>query len=346
MKTLAMVGGGSLGHVIKHIAVYPYLEDKFDRFIYIGGKRGPEKEYLNGKFPFYSLTDAKLDRSDFKKNLALLKNFLSALSESRKILKEEKPCAVFCGGGYVCLPVAIQAHAMGIPVIIHESDKTLGLANKLCLTFCSKLLTTFKETAKNSKKTVYVGAPVREELLSGDRSLAQKKFGLDKKKKTLLIIGGSLGSKSINDCAACAYEELTKSYNVIHISGKTGDQKPVKNVVKLPFARDMASVYAATDIAVSRCGSNTAFELFACRIPTLFIPLPARSSRGDQIENAEYFEKKGLSKTLSENDLSPEVLVRSVKRLEREQVRICAELEKSFSVGANEKIAKEILSLV
>lgn len=343
METLVFAGGGSMGHVIKHFALMPYLKDKFLRFVFIGSLNGPEKNYVGDKYPFYALTPAKFNRANMLSNLSLFKNLKKAITESKEILKKERPRAVFCGGGYVCLPVAIVASSMGIPVILHESDYSAGLANRLCLPFCKDILTTFPDTLKNNKKTKYVGALVRDELCFADKYAAKKRLGLDVKKKTLLIIGGSLGSKAINDCVASSYEYLTKRYNIIHICGENKtDDRSFKGVKKIPFARDMASVYAATDLAVSRCGSNTAFELFACDIPALFIPLPKRSSRGDQIENARFFLKRNACKVLYEEDLDPPSLKKAVEELEKDSALLIKNVKALTKKNANERAAKII----
>ena len=343
MNTIVFAGGGSMGHVIKHFAVMPYLEDKFSRFSFIGSKRGPEKNFIGSDHPFYALTPARLDRSDPLSNISLPLDFFKALKESKDILKKENPKVVFCGGGYVCLPVAVAARSLNIPVVLHESDYSLGLANKLCLPFCKAILTTFPDTLKSNGKVRYVGALVRKELLDKNKTAAKARLKLDRSKKTLLVIGGSLGSKAINDCVVSSYEYLTKRYNVIHICGekKTYDITP-KGVLQMPFARDMASVYAATDLAVSRCGSNTAFELFACDIPTLFIPLSKRSSRGDQIENAKFFSERRACKTISEEDLTPQTLVKAVNALENESMLISANMRSLIKSDANERAAKII----
>ena len=339
MRTIIFCGGGSMGHVTKHFAVLPHLIGRFDRFVFVGSETGPERDYIGKDYPFYALPAAKLTRGSLVKNLTLPKNFLRAERKSREILSAERPSVVFCGGGYVSVPMALAAKKLKIPVALHESDRSPGLANRLCLPLAEKVFTTFPDTFRGNKKAIYTGAIIREDLFSAPRK-AKEKFGFTGNKKTLLVIGGSLGSKTINENIASIYDQLCTRFNVLHICGGNYPEGAEREGLKIiPFTKDMASVYAASDLAVSRCGSNTAFELMAFSIPTLFVPLSKKASRGDQIENAEYFENIGAAMTLSESLLTPSSLLDAVYKLESDDMRIRANIKKIAKTSAAKDIA-------
>ena len=329
-----------MGHVMVHLAVYPYLKDTFDRFSYIGSRGGLEKAHVEKIFDYHEIEAVKFDRVYLFKNIDLPFRLSGAVKSAGAILKEVRPDVVFCGGGFVCVPVSVAAKKLGIPVILHESDLSVGLANRISLRYSKKLITTFPQTLENHKKTVWCGPPIRRGLLSADRAASLKKFGIDGEKPVLLIVGGSKGSAKINEIVLNSLDELLLKYQVLHICGSGHTTKIDKKGYRaFAYVSDMAGAYAATDLAVSRCGSNTAFELVAANIPTLFIPLSKRASRGDQIENARFFEKQFLAKVLYEEDAEKGAFLSAVADLARSGKRLKANM-KNFPIGsASEKIA-------
>ena len=334
-----------MGHVTKHFAVLPHLKKNFDRFVFIGSETGPERDYIGNSYPFYALPEAKLKRKEIFGNLSLPIKLLNAERKSREIMKAERPSVVFCGGGYVSVPAAFAAHSLSIPVAVHESDRSAGLANRLCIPFSKAVFTTFPDTLKNNKKVINVGGIVRNELFA-PRPKESNPYRFCNGKKTLLVIGGSLGSKTINDNVAAIYDELCSRYNVLHLCGKACPaQRRRKDLRVVAFTKDMADVYAATDIAVSRCGANTAFELMALGIPSLFIPLPKTSSRGDQIENAEYFKSIGAAHVLDESFLTPKTLLRAIIDLEDDYMRIKTNIKRVQTFDAAKSIAGSLVKI-
>ena len=340
MKTILFAGGGSMGHVAVHLSVYPLLKGDFDNFAYIGSKGGVERAKVENLFDYHEIEAVKLDRGNLFKNIDLPFRLIKAINEAKEILKKVSPSLVFCGGGFVCVPVSIAADKLKIPVVLHESDLSVGLANKISLKFSEKLITTFPDTQKKNRKTICCGPPIRRELFKKDKRLSLQKLGLTGKKPVLLVIGGSKGSAAINSCVTKNLESLLNRYEVLHICGDGHLTNIAKNGYRqFQYLSDMGSVYAAADFALSRCGSNTAFELVAMNIPTLFVPLSKKASRGDQIENAAFFEKNHLAMVLSEENLNGKTLMDNLSDLEKEAPRLKANMKKYPTKNADKKIA-------
>ncbi len=334
-------GGGSAGHVIPNIAVMEELQDVEKVYL---GTDGIEKGICgrNG-VKFYECSAVKVVRGKLLCNLLLPLKLFGSIKKAGKILDEVKPDLLFCKGGYVCVPPAIAAKKRGIPVITHESDASAGLANRFIASKCVKVLTTFPSTAKTFKNGICTGSPMRTNLFNGNRTEARNKFGLDMR-PTILMLGGGSGSVKINAHVRNIAPEVCSDYNILHICGKgnTADVN-IYGYRQIEFCDDMGLIYACADAAVSRCGSNTANELIALRIPTLFIPLENKRSRGDQIMNAEYFENLGLCHILRESQLTDSALTEAIYSLINDR-KLKSALSKSNVKCGNEKIIKEIKS--
>lgn len=303
MKKITFCGGGSAGHVTPNIALCEKLKDRYD-LSYLGTE-GIEKSICaaNG-IRFYTFDGVKLVRGKILCNLAIPFKLAKSVKQCKILLSRIQPDLLFCKGGYASLPPALAAAKLGIPVITHESDVTLGLANKIIARKSQKVLTTFPSTAEKLKNGLCTGSPMRENLFNRNKNLSRATFGFDKR-PVILVFGGGSGSKIINECLRKNLFKLCENYNILHICGKNNVTKSnIDNYKQLEFADDMGAVYACADYAVARCGSNSAHELVALKIPTLFIPLDNGSSRGDQILNAEYFHSLGLCRVLQEKMLN------------------------------------------
>ncbi|MBP3422183.1 MAG: UDP-N-acetylglucosamine--N-acetylmuramyl-(pentapeptide) pyrophosphoryl-undecaprenol N-acetylglucosamine transferase [Clostridia bacterium] len=308
MKKILFTGGGSAGHVIPNVALMEELISQGKTDVCYMGTAGIEKTIVTErKIPFYTISCPKLVRG---KNLSAIKNnlripfaFKQAVKEAEKGLTLFRPDLVFSKGGYVALPVIFAAKKMGIPCIAHESDFSLGLANRLSAKKCKTVLTAFPETAKGLKNGKYGGAPIRRSVLSANREEERKKLGLSNKQKVLLVFGGGSGSKAINEALRSRLSSLTKKYYILHVCGKgNAVENTFKNYRQIEFATDMGSLYASSDLVISRAGAGTVFELLALKKPSLLIPL-AGATRGDQKQNAEYFHAKGLCRVLPQERL-------------------------------------------
>lgn len=314
MKIL-LTGGGTAGHVTPNLALLPFLRKQFDEIVYVGSKKGIERELLSPHtdVKFYAVTTAKIVRRSVMKNLAIPFLLARGTREATNILHTEKPDVIFSKGGYVSIPVSIAASKMGIPLVCHESDFSLGLANKFISKRAKFMCTTFAETAKSLPNGVWTGSPIRSELLLAIREDSMKKLGLTGTKPVLFITGGSLGARAINENIRPILQKLVRDFQILHITGrgKSVDFSH-REYHQTEFAKNMEDFIAASDIVVSRSGSNTIFELATLKKPMLLIPLPRGNSRGDQVENAMNYEKKGFAKLLFEENLTPENLERAI----------------------------------
>ncbi|MBO4539773.1 MAG: glycosyltransferase, partial [Clostridia bacterium] len=251
--------------------------------------------------------------------------------------EKTRPDVVFSKGGYVSLPACLAAKKSGIPVVCHESDYTMGAANKLVSRFAAKTLTSFTSTPGD----VCTGNPVREEIFFGSKEHAGLKYPLRPGKKTVLFCGGSQGAAAINKAVYAALPELTDKYNVLHVSGKSGDRSiaDTDSYKQIEYASDFPDLLASADVVVGRAGANTLFEVAALGKPMLCIPLPKGTSRGDQLLNAEEFKKNGFVDILPQEDLFTESLLYKLDSVSRMKPPV---LDASQTV---KKIVKEILSV-
>lgn len=306
---IILTGGGTAGHVTVNINLQKVLSRHFKQIVYIGSKTGIEKTLIPSQtnYIYEEITTTKLSRSNPLKNISIPFKLAKAISEAKKIIKKYNPSIIFSKGGYVGLPVVIAGKKLGIPVICHESDITMGLANKMAKKYANVICTNFKITAdENGKKCTHTGMPLNISSLT--KMQAKQKLNIKTDKPILLVTGGSLGAKSINEFIFKNINNLTKDYYIIHIVGKGNLNKNIKstNYKQIEFSNDMWTIFRASDYAISRAGANTITELLANNILTIFVPLPKSVSRGDQIENSNYLEKINVSKTIFQENLNLE----------------------------------------
>ena len=322
MKKIVLTGGGTAGHVTPNIALIPELQKKGYEVHYIGSYTGIEKKLIEELgIPYYGISSGKLRRYFDLKNFSDPLKVLKGFGEAKKLLKKIKPDVVFSKGGFVAVPVVYTAKAAHIPAIIHESDMSLGLANKLCLPFATKVCTNFPEAHASlpKGKAVLTGTPIRKELFYGSRDKGLAFCGFSSAKPVLLIIGGSLGAVTVNEAVRGILPELLKDFQVIHLCGKgklDTALEGTKGYVQYEYIeKELRDLFAAADVILSRAGANAICELLALRIPNILIPLPAHASRGDQILNAKSFSKQGFSYLLEEENLTAETLLSAIKEV-------------------------------
>jgi len=316
MSTIILTGGGTAGHCTPHLAILPELKKKFDKIYYIGSFNGVEKEIISKTgIPYYSISTAKFRRNLSLKNLAIPYSVIKGIIEAKCIIRELKPNVIFSKGGFVSVPTVIAGAKLKIPIVAHESDLTVGLANKISAKYCDKVLTCFEETASSLKNGLYLGAPVRKSLFLPRSDEILSSFGFKNKLPVLLVTGGSLGAKAINDTLREALPIILSKYNVIHLCGKGNLVDCNYNgYYQKEFMHDVERAFSVADVCVSRAGSNTLFELLALKKNCLLIPLPKRASRGDQILNANYFYKRGLVNVLDQDKLTKETLIEEIDK--------------------------------
>lgn len=322
MKRIVLTGGGTAGHVTPNMALIPVLKEKGYDIHYIGSYDGIEKKLIEEMgIPYHGISTGKLRRYFNLKNFSDPFRVVKGLSEAKSLMKELEPDVVFSKGGFVAVPVVLAAHSKHVPVICHESDMTPGLANKIAIPKASRVCCNFPETAAKlpEGKAVVTGTPIRKELFEGDAAAAMSFCGFTELRPTLLIIGGSSGSVRVNEAIWSCIEDITKTYNVIHLcgKGKTNDTyKDLPNYVQFEYIKqELANLLALADVVVSRAGANAICELLALKKPSVLIPLSLEASRGDQILNAESFEKSGYAKLLREEDVTDKSLLDAINEV-------------------------------
>ena len=321
-KKIVLTGGGTAGHVTPNLALLPHLQNKGYEISYIGSYEGIEKKLIaDYDIPYYGISTGKLRRYFDPKNFTDPFRVIKGFAEAKKILKEIKPDVVFSKGGFVSVPVVRAAAALKIPCIIHESDMTPGLANKLCIPVAKKVCCNFPETLNHlpEGKAVLTGSPIREELSKGNKLAAYEVCGFTANKPVIMVIGGSLGSMAINKAVREALPTLLHDFQVVHICGKEKIDNlllTTKGYHQFEYLKaELKDIFAMADLVISRAGANAICEILALKKPNLLIPLPAGSSRGDQILNAASFEAQGYSMVISEDDLTKEFLIAKVQEL-------------------------------
>ena len=320
-KKIVFTGGGTAGHVTPNIALLPFFKKEgYDAF-YIGSYNGIEKRLIEDfDIPYYGISTGKFRRYFDLKNFSDPFRVMKGYSQAVKILKELKPDIVFSKGGFVSVPVIRAAASLKIPCIIHESDMTPGLANKLCIPVATKVCCNFPETVKYvpSGKAVLTGSPIRAELTTGSKLAALELCGFTANKPVVMIIGGSQGATSVNIMVREALPKLLEDFQVVHICGK---DKVDNLMLTIPgykqfeyLKSDLKDVFAMADVVVSRAGANAICELLALKKPNLLIPLQV-GSRGDQILNARSFEEQGFSMVVREDHIDCDILTAKIKEL-------------------------------
>lgn len=322
MKKIVLTGGGSAGHVTPNIALFPRLKELGYEIHYIGSYDGIEKKLIGDfEIPYYGISTGKFRRYFDPKNFTDPFRVMKGYSEAKKYLKEIRPDVVFSKGGFVSVPVVRAAAALKIPCIIHESDMTPGLANKLCISVADKVCCNFPETMTllPEGKAVLTGSPIRKELAMGNRIAALNLCGFTANKPVIMVIGGSLGATSVNTAVRQALPKLLADFQVVHICGKEKVDNlllKVEGYKQFEYLKsELKDMFAMADVVISRAGANAICELLALHKPNLLIPLPASSSRGDQILNAKSFESQGFSIVIDEDYLTENLLIEKVQEL-------------------------------
>ena len=336
MKKIVLTGGGTAGHVTPNIALLPKLKEAGYEIYYIGSYDGIEKKLIEEfNIPYFGISSGKLRRYFDIKNFTDPFKVLKGYSEAAKLMKKIKPDVVFSKGGFVTVPVVIAAHRKKIPTIIHESDMTPGLANKLCIPSATKICCNFPETISHlpEGKANLTGSPIRAELLSGNKDEARKFCGFSDDKPVVLIIGGSLGAAAVNDAVRKILPQLLPKYNVIHLCGKGKLDESLKGTagyVQYEYIKkELADLFALADVVISRAGANAICELLALKKPNILIPLPAAASRGDQILNANSFKKQGFSEVIDEEQITDDLLLETINNVYNNRSKYVEAMEKS-----------------
>lgn len=322
MKKIVLTGGGTAGHVTPNIALLPTLQEKGYEITYMGSYEGIEKRLIGDfNIPYIGISTGKFRRYLDPKNFTDPFRVIKGFAEARKALKEIKPDVVFSKGGFVSVPVVRAAASLGIPCIIHESDMTPGLANRLCIPVAKKVCCNFPETLQKlpAQKAVLTGSPIRKELAMGNAIAGLDMCGFTANKPVVMVIGGSLGAANVNKAVRRALPKLLNDFQVVHLTGKDKIDNLYLNTpgyIQFEYVKsELKDLFAMADVVISRAGANAICELLALKKPNILIPLPATNSRGDQILNAGSFEAQGFSIVIDENDLTEDLLADKVHEL-------------------------------
>ena len=352
MKRIILTGGGTAGHVTPNIALLPRLKELGYDIQYIGSYTGIEKELIEPfGIPYHGISSGKLRRYFSVQNFTDPFRVLKGFREAHKLIRQLKPDVIFSKGGFVSVPVVLAGKRCKVPVIIHESDMTPGLDNKIAIPSAAKVCCNFPETLKSlpEGKAVLTGSPIRQELLSGNKIAAMDMCHFTSDKPVILVIGGSLGAVAVNNAVREALPELLKDFQIIHLCGKGKMDESLKDVegyCQFEYIKnELRNLFALADIVISRAGANAICELLALHKPNLLIPLSANASRGDQILNARSFERQGFSLVLEEEQLTKETLLAAVKNLYENRTTFINSMKNSGqqdSIGTIIKLIEEV----
>lgn len=346
MKKIILTGGGTAGHVTPNIALIPELQKRGYEIHYIGSKDGIETKLMSEfDIPYYGISSGKLRRYFDVKNFTDPVRIIKGYTEAAKIIKRVKPDVIFSKGGFVTVPVVLAAKRKKVPCVLHESDISPGLANRLCIPSATAVCANFPETLSHlpEEKAHLTGSPIRKELFSGNRLNGLDFCGFSTDKPVILVIGGSLGSVRVNEAVRDILPELLEQYQVIHLCGKDKVDESladVKGYAQFEYIqKELCDLLGAADLVISRAGANAICELLALHKPNILIPLSLEASRGDQILNAESFEKQGFSYVIREEELSSEKLLGAVKEVYDKRTTYISMMEASNQHNAVIKVA-------
>ena len=352
MKTIIFTGGGTAGHVMPNLALMDRLDKGEWTIHYIGTEEGIEHELLaqRPEVVYHAIAWGKLRRYFSWKNFSDPFRVVKGYFQSRRIMGEVKPDVLFSKGGYVSVPVVMAARGK-CPVICHESDYSPGLANRIASKFADTVCTTFSDTVSKvpSGKGVHTGTPIRASLFEGSREKGLAFTGLSGEKPVLLAVGGSTGAKALTEALEASLDELLKTFDIVHLcgQGKLDDTAPRPGYVRFEYVNEqMADVLALADVVLSRAGANAVFELLALKKPSVLVPLPLEASRGDQILNAEYFEKNGYAVHLPQSEITPARLQETVLNLYRDRQKYIDAMASAPGADGTENILRLIFRAV
>ncbi len=326
MKRIILTGGGTAGHVTPNIALIPELQKRGYEIHYIGSKTGIEKELIgNFDIPYYGISSGKLRRYFDVKNFTDPFRILKGYAEADRLMKKIRPDVVFSKGGFVTVPVVKAAKRRHVPCVLHESDISPGLANRLCISSASAVCANFPETLEHlpEGRAYLTGSPIRAELFSGNRLTGLDFCGFTAGKPVILVIGGSLGSVRVNEAVREVLPQLLERYQIVHLCGKDKIDETLQGTegyVQYEYIqKELCDLLDAADIVISRAGANAICELLALHKPNILIPLSMEASRGDQILNAASFEKQGYSYVIREEELTSERLLQAVREVDEKK---------------------------
>ncbi len=349
MKKIVLTGGGTLGHVTPHLALIPHLQESGYEIHYIGTEKGMERDKMASVpgVTYHAVKSGKLRRYFSWQNFTDPFRVIAGAFQASHVIGKIKPDVVFSKGGFVAVPVVFGAWVHHVPVLCHESDLTPGLANKLCKPFARKIATTFPECAAAlGAKAEMTGTPLRPELFRGSRVKGLALLHFDGTKPILLMMGGSSGAQAVNKALREALPQLTEQFDVAHICGKGNLDASLEGTAgytQVEFLdADLPDVLAAADLVLSRAGSNALCEFQALDKPLLLVPYPKGASRGDQILNAQSYEKRGLCRVLLQENMTADTLSEALKQTWADRATLAANVKAAPPADGTRRVLEMI----
>ncbi len=349
MKKIVLTGGGTLGHVTPHLALIPHLQESGYEIHYIGTEKGMERDKMASVpgVTYHAVKSGKLRRYFSWQNFTDPFRVIAGAFQASHVIGKIKPDVVFSKGGFVAVPVVFGAWVHHVPVLCHESDLTPGLANKLCKPFARKIATTFPECAAAlGAKAEMTGTPLRPELFCGSRVKGLALLHFDGTKPILLMMGGSSGAQAVNKALREALPQLTEQFDVAHICGKGNLDASLEGTAgytQVEFLdADLPDVLAAADLVLSRAGSNALCEFQALDKPLLLVPYPKGASRGDQILNAQSYEKRGLCRVLLQENMTADTLAEALKQTWADRATLAANVKAAPPADGTRRVLEMI----
>jgi len=358
LQVIVFTGGGTGGHVYPGIAVLQALrealEDAPTRFVWIGSRTGIERSIVEGLgLEYRAIATGKLRRYFDWRNVSDLGRIVAGYFQARRHLKELKPVFVFSKGGFVSVPPVRAARRLGIPVYSHESDLDPGLATRLNFSASRLVFCAYPESVDHfppavRSRVVVTGNPVRRELFSGDRDWVRRTWTVPQGAKVLLVLGGSLGARQVNELVAASLPQWAGRLFVVHQTGKewVALADTPWYTSRQFFPTEMPHLYAGADLILGRAGAGTLWEAAATGVPLVLVPLGA-GSRGDQVRNAELFAARGAARVLDPAG-GPDALVAAVNDYLDHPATLAAARQalSSFDApGAASRIVGQMLAL-
>lgn len=354
---ILLSGGGTGGHIFPAVAIAQEIQKRFPdaEFLFIGanGKMEMEKVPQAG-FKIEGLNIAGFDRGNLMKNLGLPLKIVSSLLKAQRIIKDFKPDFAVGTGGFASGPALYIAAKMGIPTFIQEQNSLPGKTNVFNAKKAKAVFTAYPDMEKffSGTKTYFLGNPIRQNIITDliDKDLAKEKLGLDKNKLTILSVGGSLGSRTLNNGWKDNLDKLKeKDYQLIWQTGKTdfkeiSDNQTLKtnNQIQIrEFISDMALAYSAADVIVSRAGAIAISELAVAKKPVLLVPFPF-AAEDHQTKNALTLVEKNAAKMVKDSEMKDKFWNTLSEICESENVR--NEMSDNLEFFAKPKAAEGIVS--
>ncbi len=357
---IVITGGGTGGHIFPALAVAQKLRERGHELMWIGDRRGLEREITQKEqIKFAGIFTGKLRRYWDWQNFGDALKVVYGWLQARAILKKIRPAVVFSKGGFVSVPVALAARTLKIPVVTHESDATPGLATRIIARWArAEVCASFKSVAQffPTKKVHATGTPVAEHFWRLSRQAARAEQKLAAHEKLVTIFGGSQGALAINQIIFQIYKKILGQARVVHQVGSVSWEAALEAKKKLPAAlqsrleiakiftnHDLARILKASDVVISRAGATTLAELAALGSAAVLVPLPTLGSRGDQLDNAQFLEKMGAAAVIAQENLTAEILWKTVAALlknQEENENLRRHIKKFAAPDAAAKIVK------